>query len=80
MKKDFFFKVEIDTFWIPDLARTFHPFQIYGPVGIKMDIHPDTRDWVKVGYVSIFCERKDIVHISKFPWFLSFESELPNDN
>jgi hypothetical protein len=90
------FRVNMDQFSIVDLTKYFHPFKIYGPTHIHYDFHPESIDFhrrnisqtrvqynlerIKMGYVSLLCNEKEIIIIRKFPWFISFEKEIPSDN
>lgn len=89
------FRVNMDNFSILDLTKHFHPFKIYGPTHIHYDIHPETRNKfhrayisqtkfyhpveIKMGYISLLCNIEDAMIIKKFPWFISFEKEIPSD-
>jgi hypothetical protein len=75
----------MDLFTILDLTKYFHPFKIYGPVHIHYDIHPETKLYdehpnrIKMGFVSLLCNPNEIYSITKFPWFVRFEKEIPED-
>lgn len=94
--ENFIFRVDMDQFSILDLTKYFHPFMIYGPTHIHYDFHPETRkvfykkyispmklfdsEKIKMAYISLSCYPNEISIIRKFPWFISFEKEIPSDN
>lgn len=93
-EEHFVFRIDIDSFSILDLTEYFHPFKIYGPTHIHYDFRPSSRDIhrryisqtttqnsekIKMGYISLLCNRNDVMIIKKFPWFICFEKEIPPD-
>ncbi len=78
MKQTFIIKVNMEFFYLNDILKHFHPFTVYGPTNLDYDFYPETKNRREIGYVNIFCERKDIYMIYNFPWFISFVNEIPN--
>lgn len=80
MKETFLIKIDIDEYSPIDLLKIFHPYTIYGPTNIGYEYYPETRNPRKIGYLNIFCERKNILTVYQYPWFISFVKEIPNES